>query len=98
MPRFAVRYVTGPGAVSETILQAPRRQALTSALGVRSIDILTVHELPAVASATGAREPIARTADHAGAKKVAFPVRTFCHELAILLESGIALYEALQTL
>ena len=31
-------------------------------------------------------------------RKVAFPRRLFCQELAVLLDAGIPLYEALQTL
>lgn len=98
MPRFAVRYVSGPGAVGETILQASRRQAIATALGVRSIDILTVRELPPSASPTEASTLRMRAAGHVGSTRTSFPLRTFCHELAILLESGIPLYEALQTL
>jgi general secretion pathway protein F len=93
VPRYAVRYLAAAGAVRDTVVEVERRQAIAVALRVRSVDILTLTELEGDARRT---QPAARLG--AGARGGRFPVRAFCQELASLLESGIALYEALQTL
>jgi general secretion pathway protein F len=89
MPRFQVRYVARTGALGDALVEAPRPQAVAALLGVREADIVTVTELASGSTqALRARESRPR----------AFPVRSFCLELSVLLESGIPLLEALQTL
>ena len=92
MPRFQVRYVARSGAVDDALVEAPRQQAVAATLGVREADIIALTELrarPAAAALSGrARE----------ARPRAFPLRSFCQELSVLLDSGIPLLEALQTL
>ena len=93
MSRYAVRYLAAAGTVRDTVVEAQRRQAVAAALRVRSVDILTLTELDG-----GAPRTQSAVLQSAGAARGPFPVRAFCQELASLLESGIALYEALQTL
>jgi general secretion pathway protein F len=93
MPRFHVRYIAASGTSSETAVDAPRAQAVASALGVRECDIIVLRELDALPPARMARIPSTRHSP-----RLAFPLRTFCQELSVLLDSGIPLYEALQTL
>lgn len=89
MPRFAVRYVAAPGLVRETEVDAARRQAVAGLLRVSEASIIKISELPTEGAPPGSRWKM---------RHETFPVRTFCQELAVLLESGIALHEALQTL
>ena len=94
MPRFHVRYIAASGASTEAAVDAPRPQAVAATLGVRECDIVVLRELNATPA--GTQRPSAR-ASRTGARR-AFPLRTFCQELSVLLDSGIPLYEALQTL
>ncbi len=89
MPRFQVRYVARSGAVDDALVDAPRQQAVAATLGVREADIITLTEL--VAAPDGTR----RSRD---ARPRAFPLRSFCQELSVLLDAGIPLLEALETL
>lgn len=91
MPHYLVRYqlapAHGPAAgVQEARVQAAERQALPGLLGVSPQRILSVEEL---AEAPAPASP--------GAGK-RFPLQLFSQELAVLLASGVALVEALETL
>lgn len=90
MPRFAVRYQASPDHVRDIVVEAPRWQMVADTLQVQQSAILTLVEVKTQVSRppAPARLPTDRR----------FPLRTFCTELAILLDSGIALYEALETL
>jgi len=94
LPRFHVRYIAASGASTEAAVDAPRPQAVAAALGVRECDIVVLRALDDVAA--GSSRPSVKVSQP-GARR-AFPLRTFCQELSVLLDSGIPLYEALQTL
>ncbi len=94
MPRFQVRYIAASGASIDATVDASRPQAVAAVLGVpeRDIVVLREHGTP-VERAVSAPTPNAQRAS-----RRAFPLRTFCQELSVLLDSGIPLYEALLTL
>jgi general secretion pathway protein F len=95
MPRFQVRYIDASGSVRETAVDAPRAQAVALTLCVREADILASQEIRG--EAAGGRS--IRDAARPGPRRAqAFPLRTFCQELSVLIDSGIPLYDALQTL
>ncbi len=86
MPQFQTR-VLRAGAVSSERVEAPDRAAVAAVLGVAPQHVLEVHEL---AASPGAGKPWRRNAR--------FPLQLFSQELAVLLDAGIALLEALNTL
>ena len=94
MPRFHVRYIAASGVSTDAAVDAPRPQAVAAALGVRECDIVVLRALNE--AATGPSRPSAKLSQPRARR--AFPLRTFCQELSVLLDSGIPLYEALQTL
>ena len=94
MPRFHVRYIAASGVSTEAAVDAPRSQAVALALGVRECDIVVLRELESAGAASA--RPSAQISKPGRGR--AFPLRTFCQELSVLLDSGIPLYEALQTL
>lgn len=83
MPQFQTR-VLRAGTVSTQRVEAPDRAAVAAVLGVPPQHVLEVREVSAPA---GARRRSAR-----------FPLQLFSQELAVLLDAGIALLEALNTL
>ena len=85
MPSYQAR-VFSPEGVKTQRVEAPDRQSVAGVLGVAPQHVLAVLELSAKAESTGAR----------GGKR--FPLRLFSQELAVLLDAGIALLEALNTL
>lgn len=84
MPHFSVRVFTAEGARTSHVT-APDAQAVASVLGVLPQHVLEVRELLA-----GTQTPIR--------SRKRFPLRLFSQELAVLLDAGIPLMEALQTL
>lgn len=85
MPQFQVRiFDPAQGAAQSRRVEAPDRQALAGLLGVAPQHLLEVRELGTAAPARG----------RAGK----FPLQLFSQELAVLLDAGIALLEALTTL
>ncbi len=94
MPRFHVRYIAASGISTEATVDAPRSQTVASTLGVRECDIVVLRELES--EGAGSTRRTAQISKPVGGR--AFPLRTFCQELSVLLDSGIPLYEALQTL
>jgi len=99
MPRYAVRYLAapaagGPGAaVAEAVIEAASPQAVAAALRVRPVDVLTLRALDAAPAVASLRPAALR-----GARRTPFPLRLFCQELSVLLDSGLPLLEAVQTL
>jgi general secretion pathway protein F len=85
MPSYQARVYRSEGVRTQRV-EAPDRQSIAAALGVAPQHVLEVQEIGAAAR-SGAR---------AGARR--FPLRLFSQELAVLLDAGIALLEALQTL
>lgn len=72
-------------------VRAPDRQGVAAALGVDALQVLSVELVAAAADSPAAGWRLAG----AGAT---FPRRLFSQELAVLLDSGIPMLEALQTL
>ncbi|TAK85256.1 MAG: type II secretion system F family protein [Aquabacterium sp.] len=97
MARFSVRYVAGPAGLREAVVEAADAAAVAGELKVRVADIVTLRALDAVPAPRAAARP-ARAAPVASSRKSDFPLRLFCQELSVLLESGLPLYEAIQTL
>ncbi|MFG6468109.1 type II secretion system F family protein [Roseateles sp. BYS87W] len=83
MAVFQARVLRG-GAVSAERVDAPDRAAVAAVLGVPPQHVLEVREL--VAAAPGR------------SRRARFPLQLFSQELAVLLDAGIALLEALSTL
>lgn len=83
MPQFQTR-VLRAGTVSTQRVEAPDRAAVAAVLGVPPQHVLEVREVgvPALSQRRGSR----------------FPLQLFSQELAVLLDAGIALLEALNTL
>lgn len=83
MPQFQTR-VLRAGSVSSQRVEAPDRASVAAVLGVPAQHVLEVREVsaPALARRRGAK----------------FPLQLFSQELAVLLDAGIALLEALNTL
>lgn len=84
MPSFSVRVFTAEGTKT-TRMDAPDAQAVAGVLGVMPQHVLEVREL-----AAPVQQPV-HSRRH-------FPLRLFSQELAVLLDAGIPLLEALQTL
>jgi general secretion pathway protein F len=84
MPTFQTR-VLRAGVVTSERLEAPDRTAVAAMLGVPSQHVLEAREVQAEAG-----RPWRRNAH--------FPPQLFSQELAVLLDAGIALLEALHTL
>lgn len=85
VPQFQTRVLRG-GAVSAERVEAPDRAAVAAVLGVPPQHVLEVRELPAFEGAPRWR------------RRASFPLQLFSQELAVLLDAGIALLEALNTL
>jgi general secretion pathway protein F len=85
MAQFQAR-VLRAGAVSSERVEAPDRAAVAAVLGVAPQHVLEV------------REVAAREAAKPWRRRAKFPLQLFSQELAVLLDAGIALLEALQTL
>jgi general secretion pathway protein F len=101
MPRFKVRHLA-LGRIAEQELDAPDARSVPAALSallgkpVTLADLLQVSPVAAGGmSAPSATVPGPRALR---AKRVDFPRRLFCQELAVLLDAGIPLFEALVTL
>lgn len=92
MPNFEAR-VFRPGdaqGVKTQRVEAPDRQSVAALLGVPPQHVLSVEEVAAGAQAGARRFSLGR--------RRRFPLQLFSQELAVLLDSGIALLEALNTL
>lgn len=93
MARYAVRYLAaasgGARQLRDTVVDAADAVAVARQLAVRPADIVKLQALDAA--------PAAAVSARAG-RKVAFPLRLFSQELAVLLDAGIPLFEALVTL
>lgn len=85
VPQFQTR-VLRAGAVSSERVQAPDRAGVAAALGVPPQHVLEVRELAADEGARPWR------------RRARFPLQLFSQELAVLLDAGIPLLEALHTL
>lgn len=85
MPEFLVRLIEPAQGVAERRVQAADAAGVAQALGVRPTAVLSVRPLVPRAAAW-ARRPRA------------LPLRLLCQELAVLLDAGIPLLEALSTL
>lgn len=86
MPQYLTR-VLRQGAVHTERIQAADRQSVAAVLGVAPQHVLAVEEVAADASRDASRRRPGR-----------FPLQLFSQELAVLLDAGIALLEALNTL
>ncbi|MDY0748830.1 type II secretion system F family protein [Paucibacter sp. R3-3] len=86
MPSYQARVFGPDGAVRTQRIDAADRQSVAAALGVAPQHVLAVQELST------------KTAERGTAKTKNFPLRLFSQELAVLLDAGIALLEALNTL
>jgi general secretion pathway protein F len=84
VPQFQTR-VLRAGAVSTERVEAPDRAAVAAVLGVPPQHVLEVRELASAAAPRWRRQS-------------RFPLQLFSQELAVLLDAGIALLEALNTL
>jgi general secretion pathway protein F len=94
MARYAVRYLaaaSGGGArqLRDTVVDAADALGVARTLAVRPADIVKLQPLDAAPAASGSSK---------SRRKVAFPLRLFSQELAVLLDAGIPLFEALVTL
>lgn len=100
MARYSVRYVAGPGSLREAVVEAADAAAVAVQLQVRVADIVTLRPLGATSTASAAPAPrrAAQASRPVPRRKMAFPLRLFCQELSVLLESGLPLFEAIQTL
>src|SRR6218665_1421244 len=85
MPSYQAR-VFSPEGVRTQRVEAPDRQSVAGVLGVAPQHVLEVSEIAAGGAVRGRR----------GGKR--FPLQLFSQELAVLLDAGIALLEALNTL
>jgi general secretion pathway protein F len=101
MPRFKVRHLA-LGRIAEQELDAPDARSVPAALSallgkpVTLADLLQVSPVAADGmSAASATVPGPRALR---VKRVDFPRRLFCQELAVLLDAGIPLFEGLVTL
>lgn len=102
MARFAVRYLAADAAgatrsLREAVIEAADAQAVARLLAVRPADIVKLQPLDADGSACAAGGRVAR-ASRGGRQQGVFPLRLFSQELAVLLDAGIPLFEALVTL
>ncbi len=102
MARFAVRYLAADAAgaarsLRDAVIEAADAQAVARLLAVRPADIVKLQPLDADVSARAAGGGAAR-ASRGGRQQGVFPLRLFSQELAVLLDAGIPLFEALVTL
>lgn len=106
MPEFRVQYLqggphqAGQRFVVSTEVNAPDVQSIASVLDVPSHAVLSIQQidgLQKVDSRLGMGHRLTGGGGTAKSRRP-FPVRLFAQELAILMDSGIALLEALQTL
>jgi len=102
MARFAVRYLAADAAgaarsLRDAVIEAADAQAVARLLAVRPADIVKLQPLDADGSACAAGGRVAR-ASRGGRQQGVFPLRLFSQELAVLLDAGIPLFEALVTL
>ncbi len=92
MARYAVRYLAaasgGARQLRDTVVDAADAVAVARQLAVRPADIVKLQALDAAPASPSGR----------AGRKVAFPLRLFSQELAVLLDAGIPLFEALVTL
>jgi general secretion pathway protein F len=101
MPRFKVRHLA-LGRIAEQELDAPDVRSVPAALSallgkpVTLADLLQVSPVAAGGMLAGSAAAPAPRALRG--KRVDFPRRLFCQELAVLLDAGIPLFEALVTL
>lgn len=92
MPQYLIRvFDPARGAAASRRVEASDRQAVAAAAGVPPQHLLEVRELDAASAAE--RSPRWRRGSRAR-----FPLQLFSQELAVLLDAGIALLEALSTL
>lgn len=98
MARYSVRYVAGPAGLREAVVEAADAAAVAAELKVRMADIVTLRALDAAPAARTAARQAHAPAPASKPRKSDFPLRLFCQELSVLLESGLPLYEAIQTL
>ncbi|WP_077034800.1 type II secretion system F family protein [Pelomonas sp. KK5] len=91
MPSYQARVFSPDGAVRTRRVEAADRQSVAAALGVAPQHVLAVQEI------AGAADEDGRAGARGGSSK-RFPLRLFSQELAVLLDAGIALLEALNTL
>ena len=96
MARFRVRWLDAGQGLREALVQAADAAAVPAALGVAPQRLLSV--APADAPAAAGRWRAALAAGLAGRRAPALDLRLFCQELALLLDAGIPLLEALDTL
>ncbi|MEK8050050.1 type II secretion system F family protein [Ideonella sp. DXS22W] len=89
MPEFAVKLAELDGRVRQVRVQAPDAAGVSAALGVPPMRLLSVRATAAPAQAPGARW---------WHRSPGFELRLFSQELAVLLDAGIPLLEALSTL
>ncbi|MFY7867601.1 MAG: type II secretion system F family protein [Roseateles sp.] len=97
MPSYLTRIHTADGVRTQRV-DAPDAQSVAAALGVLPQHVLEVSELGAsgLTGSAGFRARGARRLFSGGGKR--FPLQLFSQELAVLLDAGIALLEALNTL
>ena len=87
MPQYLIQvFDPAEGRAQTRRIEAPDRQALAGLLGVAPQHLLAVRELGEAAGPGRARA------------RGGFPLQLFSQELAVLLDAGIALLEALSTL
>ncbi len=87
MPQYQIRIFHPQLGVQSRRIEAPDRQSLAGLAGVAPQHLLEVEELSG-----GAERP------KRGGRGKRFPLQLFSQELAVLLDAGIALLEALTTL
>ncbi|MCV2351424.1 type II secretion system F family protein [Paucibacter sp. Y2R2-4] len=100
MPSFLTR-VYHPDGVRTQRVDAPDAQAVAAALGVLPQHVLEVTELGATGAAATTGSAGAAGLRRLGISRASskrFPLQLFSQELAVLLDAGIALLEALNTL
>jgi len=90
MPTFEARVFHPDQGVMQRRVEAADRQAVAAALGVLPQHVLEVRELGGGATRAARRGGFRRNAR--------FPLQLFSQELAVLLDAGISLLEALSTL
>ena len=102
--RYLVRHMA-QGRLEQLALEAPDAASVPAALQahlgcpVATRDLVSVQPWPQLAVAHDTRpKPIPKPMRSTRARGLTFPQRLFCQELAVLLDAGIALHEALTTL
>jgi general secretion pathway protein F len=92
MPQYQVRLLEPPGRDRRCVVHAASPQAVAAALGVTPGQVLEVHALDEAGTAARARWSAP------WASRTRLDARLFAQEVAVLLEAGVPLVEALQTL